>query len=384
MTDVPRIAEYFWSGGRDTHTDLRSKCKTVRIPLNAPVEDYPEWNFDGSSTGQNIGKDTEVLLKPVRVFPHPFIKDATLVLCETYHVDGTPTVCNTRSFANYIFTKYADTAPIFGLEQEYVINEHGRPYRWPTDGFPAPQGPYYCGNGHTFALGRDISLEHYQACLFAGLKISGTNAEVMPSQWEFQVGPCLGIEEGDHLVTARFLFKRIGEKHGIDIDYTPKPLTIGDWNGTGCHTNFSTKIMREEGGYAEIQKAVKHLGEHRAEDMRYYGEGNELRLTGKHETASIHTFSDGVGTRDTSIRIPNMTKKYNKGYFEDRRPAANIDPYLVTARVFLSSLNLPELAIMPPPDSWKLRGEQKAEWVSKATDFTPIPCMVEASEVKEK
>lgn len=75
----------------------------------------------------------------------------------------------------------------------------------PAHGFPAPQGPYYCGVGAGKVVQRDIVEAHYKACLYAGINISGTNAEVMPAQWEFQVGPCEGIEMGDQLWVARFL-----------------------------------------------------------------------------------------------------------------------------------------------------------------------------------
>ena len=48
-------------------------------------------------------------------------------------------------------------------------------------------GPYYCGVGANKVYGRDVVEAHYRACLYAGINISGTNAEVMPAQWEYQV-----------------------------------------------------------------------------------------------------------------------------------------------------------------------------------------------------
>lgn len=338
------IAEYIWLGGKDTFQDIRSKCRTMYVDeLCFDPSKYPVWNFDGSSTGQNQGLDTEILLKPAAVFLNPLMENAVVVLSECFFTNGKPTACNTRFYANQVFEEHKEKEPWFGMEQEYVmLGADGRPLDWPTDGFPGPQGPYYCGNGR-FMRGRPIAMEHYELCLKAGLKISGTNAEVMPSQWEYQVGPCTGIEAGDHMVMSRWVFARLCEKHNMTISYAPKPES-GDWNGSGCHTNFSVAEHRAEGGYAAIEASVQRMGRNALEDIRFYGKDNQNRLTGIHETASVSTFSWGVGTRHTSIRIPNDTKKAGKGYLEDRRPAANIDPYLVSARVFVSAEGLESAA----------------------------------------
>ena len=334
------IAEYIWCAGQNTYHDIRSKFKTMTISIDSPLSDYPIWNFDGSSTGQNVGEDTEILIKPVALYPHPFLPNAKVVLCECFYPDGTPTQDNTRRIAAAVFDANAALEPWYGLEQEYLIlAKDGRPLGWPQGGYPSPQGPYYCGNG-MHVVGREIAMEHYQLCLGMGLRISGVNMEVMPGQWEFQVGPSLGIEAGDHLVMARWVYLRLGEKHGITISYESKPVP-GDWNGSGCHTNYSTKEMRAEGGLAKILDVVQNrLSKTVLDDVPFYGKDNNKRLTGKHETSSLNEFTWGIGTRHTSIRIPNEVKKNNRGYYEDRRPAASIDPYLVTARVFISSNGL--------------------------------------------
>jgi len=323
-------AEYVWIGG--SGQDLRSKTRTLdSVPKD--VSELPIWNFDGSSTGQAPGHDSEILLHPVRIFKDPFRGgENIIVLCACTFPDGKAVETNYREEANRIFEKVKDSHPWFGLEQEYTLFKDNRPLGWPANGYPAPQGPYYCSVGASVSFGRDIVEEHYRACLYAGVTIAGINAEVLPGQWEFQVGPCEGISQGDELWMARYLLRKVAEKHGVDVSFEPKPIP-GDWNGSGCHTNFSTKAMREEGGYEHIIAAIKRLEPKHKEHIEVYGENNHLRLTGKHETASIEKFSYGVADRGSSIRIPRQVHIDKRGYFEDRRPASNIDPYRVTSKL---------------------------------------------------
>merc|ERR1712232_673383 len=300
-------------------------------------DELPIWNYDGSSTNQAPGTDSEVLIKPVAIFPDPFRKhDNILVLCEAIHpVTKKPIPTNTRSAAKAIFDKKLQLKPWFGIEQEYtLIKKDGfRPLGFPEVGVPAPQGPYYCGAGFDSAIGRDVADAHLKACCYAGITISGINAEVMPGQWEFQIGPCEGIDSGDHLWMARYLMVRVCEELGVNVTFDPKPMS-GDWNGAGCHTNYSTEPMRLPGGYKEIIKAIEKLGAKHLEHIQVYGEGNERRLTGAHETAPITKFSYGVANRGCSVRIPREAEANQCGYFEDRRPASNMDPYVVTSKIF--------------------------------------------------
>ncbi len=317
-------AEYIWVDGTEPTPKLRSKTKILQAG-----EQPPEWGFDGSSTNQAEGHRSDCIMRPVFTCPDPIRGGSNvLVLTEVYNADGTPNKSNTRAAARAAAEKFAAEEPWFGMEQEYTMFKGSRPAGFPENGFPAPQGPYYCGVGADEVVGRDIVEAHMDACITAGLKISGINAEVMPGQWEFQIGPAGLLEAGDHMLTARWLLFRIAENYGINISLDPKPMK-GDWNGAGCHTNFSTKAMRAEGGYKVIEAACEKLGKKADLHIANYGFNIESRLTGLHETCSYKQFKWGVSDRGASIRIPLATKLAGKGYLEDRRPNANMDPYTV-------------------------------------------------------
>lgn len=329
------IATYVWIDG--TGQDVRCKDRTLTSVPKSP-KDLPIWNYDGSSTYQAQGSNSDTYLHPVAIYKDPFRRgSAILVLCDTYKADGTPTATNKRKACLEAVNKCLDEEPWFGIEQEYTLLDFdGHPLGWPKNGYPGPQGPYYCGAGANKVYGRDIVLAHYQACLYAGIKIAGTNAEVMPAQWEYQVGPCEGISVGDDLWMSRFILHRIAEEFGVVATLDPKPMP-GDWNGAGAHTNISTARMRADGGIHEIEKAIAKLSKCHERHIRAYdpneGRDNERRLTGRHETSSIHDFSAGVANRGASIRIPRGVSDEGKGYFEDRRPSSNCDPYSVVEAI---------------------------------------------------
>jgi len=268
------MAEYVWV---DAVGETRSKSRTLPEQEYKP-EDLPVWNFDGSSTDQAPGENSDVYLRPCAVYPDPFRGSPNIiVLAECWSADGVPNKTNFRHDCAKVMEAYADHEPWFGLEQEYTFLDHDdRPFGWPSGGFPAPQGPYYCGVGSGKVVLRDVVESHYKACLYAGVNISGTNAEVMPGQWEFQVGPCEGIQMGDQLWIARFFLARVAEDFGVKVSWHPKPIR-GDWNGQGLHSNFSTKEMRVEGGMKHIEDALKKLDPHHVECIKEYGEDNDQR-----------------------------------------------------------------------------------------------------------
>ncbi|MEM7495430.1 MAG: glutamine synthetase [Myxococcota bacterium] len=388
--------EYIWLDGTKPTQQLRSKTRVTRIESD-PVANpsiLPTWGFDGSSTEQAPGNDTDLVLQPVCSLPDPLrgsLRDLAfspesssilsggpfaakgldtserfertrnvaskapqgpqppsgrgnhyLVLCEVLNTDGSPHSSSTRArLREQLQAEWSAWRPWIGFEQEYTLFQGERPYGWPQGGIPGPQGRFYCGVGAHCAYGRALVERHLRACLAAGLCIFGVNAEVMPSQWEFQVGyRGLGDPREEDLLTmcdhtwlARWLLLRLGEEFGITVNFSPKPLT-GDWNGAGAHTNFSTQAMRNpQGGWEVLQKFTQALAAHHQEHIDCYGVDLDRRLTGKHETCRIDSFKAGERDRGASVRIPHTVAQARCGYIEDRRPGANCDPYRVCHRL---------------------------------------------------
>ncbi|MEK7693747.1 MAG: glutamine synthetase GlnII [Chloroflexota bacterium] len=316
-------AEYIWIDGTKPTAKLRSKTKIVPKGQQPPI-----WGFDGSSTNQAPGSNSDCVLKPVFICPDPLRgADNKLVMCEVLLTDMKPHPTNTRAACAETAKKYASHDMWFGIEQEYTFFEGSKPLGWPDNGFPAPQGPYYCGVGADEVFGREIVEAHTDACLAAGIAIAGTNGEVMPGQWEFQIGVAGPVAVADYLWVARWLLYRIAEDFGVNATLDPKPVR-GDWNGAGAHTNLSTKEMRTS--YAPCVVAAEALAKKHDLHIANYGFGIEGRLTGAHETASYKKFNYGVSDRGASVRIPWQVARDKKGYIEDRRPNANMDPYVVT------------------------------------------------------
>ena len=338
MSAATLKCEYIWLDGGDT-PQLRSKTRVLNIQSDdddwkLSLADIPVWSFDGSSTGQATTQSSDCILRPVFACVDSNRQNGILVLCDVLNEDLTPHSSNSRARMIDSMIAHGTTEPFLGFEQEYFLinSETDRPLGWSKSEDPAPQGQYYCGVGAGTVEGRDISELHLTACLGSGLSIVGVNAEVALGQWEYQIGgPGVNaVATCDHLWVSRFILSRIAESRGVRVELDPKPVS-GDWNGSGMHANYSTKDMREEGGLEHVKAACNKLGgqDNLSKITGVYGEGLERRLTGKHETAKLEEFSYGVSDRGASVRIPWHVEKSGRGYFEDRRPNANADPYKV-------------------------------------------------------
>ena len=337
-----RTAEYIWLDGERPTQQVRSKTRIVFVDEDVSLDPdaYPSWGYDGSSTYQAAGDDSDLILQPVRVVRDPMRGgDARLVLCEVFSADGTAHETNTRAhLRNVLDAGAASAEPWVGFEQEYTLFAGDRPLGFAGADEQRVQGPFYCGVGPDRVFGRDFVEAHTTACLDAGLMLYGINAEVMPGQWEFQLGyrgksnECADVLNiSDQLIIARWLLRRVGEEFGVEPRLDPKPAK-GDWNGAGNHTNFSTASMRDPAtGMGAIRDAVQRLAERHDEHIAGYGHGLSDRLTGLHETCSIDEFRSGVADRGASIRVPRAVEIAGHGYLEDRRPGANSDPYVVCA-----------------------------------------------------
>ena len=303
----------------------------VRNDFGGTLEECPMWSFDGSSTEQADGSDSDCLLKPVAIIPDPDRNNAYLVMTEVLNADGTPHESNGRAT---IEEGNDDEDFWFGFEQEYFLWDPvtNLPPGFPAGGYPPPQGPYYCSVGARNAYSRDLIEKHLDMCLEAGLNVEGINAEVAAGQWEFQIFAKSAKNAGDQIWLARYILERTAEEYDLAVDWHPKPLGDTDWNGSGMHANFSNGVMRESGDEGVFTKICEEFGKNVGACIGVYGAHNEQRLTGKHETQSIDQFSYGVSDRGASIRIPVGTVEDGwKGRLEDRRPASNADPYKVAA-----------------------------------------------------
>lgn len=331
--------EYIWLDGYTPVPNLRGKTQIKEFADFPKLEELPLWGFDGSSTMQAEGHSSDCVLKPVAIYKDAARKNGALVMCEVMMPDGvTPHVSNTRA------TILDDADAWFGFEQEYFFYKDGRPLGFPTEGYPAPQGPYYTGVGYknVGSVARQIVEEHLDLCLEAGINHEGINAEVAKGQWEFQIFGKGSKTAADQMWIARYLMMRLTEKYGIDIEWHCKPLGDTDWNGSGMHSNFSTKYMREVGGREYFEALMAQFEKNLEDHIAVYGPDNHKRLTGKHETAPWNKFSYGVADRGASIRVPHsFANNGYRGYLEDRRPNSQGDPYQIASQILKTISEVP-------------------------------------------
>jgi glutamine synthetase len=334
--------EYIWY---DASGAFRSKVRIVHCsPTQINMHMRADWNYDGSSTGYTTTQNSEIILHPVATYTDRSRERYYYLLCEsilqTQHLDP-------RHQLERLFNQnqVSILEPWFGFEQEFFILDKRTNHILGTN--PAtplpPQGPYYCGvqlpSGYNYATEGDRGIDRtrelteaiVKRCMDIGVGVTGWNLEVAPGQTEIQVFGH-GLRACDDLMMMRYMAYRVLASHHCEPDFRPKPLGSA-WNGSGMHTNVSTVQTRAENGMDVIQGYMSSLKQYHTAHIAVYGEGNEERLTGHHETSSMETFTHGIGDRTASVRIPTQTMHDGRGYFEDRRPAANANPYIVAERI---------------------------------------------------
>lgn len=324
------VVEYVWLDGQGK---TRSKMRTcTRCPRSA--DDCMIWSFNGTPTEQAESREqSDCYLVPRKLFDCP-VRGAPhkMLICEVITADMSPAKGNWRCWAAEVMEMYSHLDPVFGLEQEYIcVDVHGKPCIMSTN----DQDNMYCGRGAANMPDglRELMGQHYAMCLSAGIKIHGMNIEQGPSQAEYQVGPCKGIDIGDHAIAARHVLHKAAENNGVCVSFNATEDGVS--HGNSMHCNFSTKHTRAEGGLKFLEKIARVLGKRQSDCLAAFGAGNEKRLNGENNAPSKDHFKFAVSDRTASVRIPRSVGIVGKGYLEDRRPAANADPYRACAAVLL-------------------------------------------------
>lgn len=342
---LPQHLTYVW---QDVDGNLRQKVKIIKKDTPPTLSDCPVWNFDGSSTGQAITTDSEVLINPVRMYPNVFKSTVQhhIVLCECVMPNGAAHPTNHRQKASAIYNRAVNNKtaeevfqPLYGIEQEFFVIDRttNLPINYNSEG---EQGRYYCAIDSNID---DLIEEMILKCLVMGLNAVGYNMEVAPGQAEIQLLSS-GLKACDDLLMLRYTITQCANLHNYDISFHPKVLE-GDWNGSGAHVNYSTLQMRTTETtnglkpYDYIMHAISKFSANHQKHISVYGKDNDKRLTGAHETSDINTFTYGVAHRGASIRIPRATHQDGYGYIEDRRPSSNFNPYLVLPLIFETSVD---------------------------------------------
>lgn len=365
------LAEYIWLGS--TGSDLRS---TTRLLDKKPscVEELPIVDVDGSASGQATSDSCEIFLKPRKIFSDPFRKgDHILVLCDTFLPpllgDFEPTdqlqphPSNNRAPCEAVSRKAAGSEPMFAVEQEYLVLDPatGQAIGWGGQGLaPHEQhlrglcGPGWPGLSGAPANCRSFAEQHLAYCLHAGVKIAGMAAPHAYALLTYEVGPCLGVAMGDELWMSRYILLRLAQRHNVGVSWDPHHAP-GEGGSLACRVKFSTAETRQPGiGMFAMQQQIANLEALHMQHMLAYGAGRARQLPGG--------FSCGVSNNTCTIMIPSKALIGRCGYYVDRRPGANMDPYLVTMLLVSSALGVP-LPVLAAPGGGNAGGARDASQI---------------------
>jgi glutamine synthetase len=341
--------EYLWIDAFDT---IRSKTKVKmfnstdfkKLPSEfgevGSVEFdknlIPEWYFDGSSTNQSCEQNSDVILKPKFICLDPFNESnniSFLVLCDTYNSNDTPHKTNKRVECSIIEEQSTRQNPLFGISQEYIIcfldSSIGNNFYQ----YAKNESPYYCGIGSNKIAIRNIMNDHLTKCLKAGLHFRGMNTGIEANKGEFQLGELSMTLIGDELWVARYILIRVCELYNAYPVFESKDIEKYEkYDISKGYVNFSTNKMRSENGFDNIIETCEKLKLKHKEYLDICGiESTNTNCGIENTNSHCENFNFGVSNRTTSVRIPFNAEKNKKGYLEDRRAPANMNPYVVTS-----------------------------------------------------
>jgi glutamine synthetase len=232
------------------------------------------------------------------------------------------------------------------MEQQYTLMKLGalgadkQPILGATDGkYKADDATWYCSRNvdKDMAKIREFSETHYSLCLVAGVKIQSGHIGRTLSSGSFTIGPCRGLNIGDHLVAARWLCGVVDERFkDFFCSFDPLPAGAGG-PGKALYTSFSSRQTRNEGGSQILEKCARALARENKKHLPAYGEGNDERLDGSGRNPAADTFTYAVSDRTASVMIPRNVAVTGRGDLVDRRVGSNADPYRV-AGVMMSTM----------------------------------------------
>ena len=289
--------------------------------------------FNSLNTGQACDEEnTDLFLKPVQKYNNPFYKrtkelEPSIFLCQLMVNENKSHSSNERTSSIKVLENYEGIDMTF--KQDFFITKKNVPVAFLSQPAPQTQGIFFAGVGGDIAIGSECANEALMNANKADLNVTQLYGAVAPSQWCIELSGVAKVKLLDDLLCLRYIISKTAEKYGLTICYHPQLLKEA-WNGSGCLIEYSNERMRKDIKCNYINtKLIKNLEKTHLEFVSLCGENNNKRLLGSNNTSKHGEFSYGVGNHSCSIRIPNETELNGAGSIEDRRPSANMNPYVV-------------------------------------------------------
>ncbi|GFR40848.1 hypothetical protein Agub_g1497 [Astrephomene gubernaculifera] len=390
------MAEYIWLVGATGQ--LRSKTKVLEAKPSCP-EEAPVMVVESNPGNQLAEPNLELFLKPRKIFRDPFRGgDHILVLCDTFHASQVateaglpatvlqPSESNSRVACENVL-KYAEKEePVFAAEQEYAVIHPAYPTVVPlgprrsssrsscsnssrrksSSGSGARGGISKSCHGGKFSTAaaadvrradvestfgaptkdqqgasrqkaaRVVADSHLRCCLYAGIKVTGADVHSLDGLHSYKIGPSPGVDLGDDLWTSRYLLQRVAEDHGTAVSWRPDALPHE--RPLGCHFKYSSATTRQAPhGLGAIEQQLVRLQAAHLQHQVAYNDGRLERLA----VPNASVFTHAVGSAQASIVVPSLTVLQQGGYYTDRRPPSDADPYKVTLLLAATTLDVP-------------------------------------------